>query len=174
MFSPCCLYMTKIMKLPVMALACVTLGGLSTAWAVDLARGGRAVASIVIPAAPLTVETYAARELQYHIEASTGARLSIVAEDQVIPAGAHVYLGNCKAAAGLSPSNLPGNGYVIKNSGGDLYIAGNDSRGDPLDLDTHEVTLFGVYAVLENELHVRWLWPGKLGEVIPRHAGLSL
>ena len=46
--------------------------------------------------------------------------------------------------------------------------------GDPLAPDTHEGTLFGVYDLIERELHVHWLWPGKLGEVIPRLTDLSL
>jgi hypothetical protein len=32
----------------------------------------------------------------------------------------------------------------------------------------------GVYDLLENYLGVRWLWPGKLGEVIPSRKNLTL
>jgi len=143
--------------------------------AVDLVRGGKAAASIVIPSHPLPVESYAAAELQYHVEASTGAKLPIISESDALPAGGHVYLGKCNAAvaAKIDTSALSGNGYLVRKIGADLYIAGKDSRGDPLDLDTHEGTLFGVYDILESEAHVRWLWPGKLGEVIPRQTDLS-
>ena len=41
-------------------------------------------------------------------------------------------------------------------------------------MDTHEGTLFAVYDILENELGVHWLWPGKLGEVIPRTQSLLI
>jgi len=142
----------------------------------DLVREGKALATIVIPAQALPVEAYAAKELQYHIEVSTGLRLPIFSEDRELPAGARVYLGNCQAAAStkIDPSKLPGNAYIIKNTGGNLYITGKDSSGDPLDLDTHEGTLFGVYDILESNLPVRWLWPGKLGEVIPRTNTVSL
>jgi len=143
---------------------------------VELVRDGKPLASIIIPAEPLPVESYAAKELQYHVELATGAELPIVSENQEIPAGAHVYLGRCKAAAAakVDPSSLPGNGYVVKTVDRDIYLAGKDSRGDPLGLDTHEGTLFGVYDLLETHLGVRWLWPGKLGEVIPRQQNLSL
>jgi len=146
------------------------------AFAVELVHDGKPMSSIVLPKHPSAVESYAAVELQYHIEASTGARLQVVSEGGELPAGAHVYLGNCSAAqlAKIDASALPGNSYIIKTVSGDLFIAGKDSRGDPLDLDTHEGTLFGVYDLLESELHVRWLWPGKLGEVIPRQASLNL
>jgi hypothetical protein len=128
---------------------------------VELVRDGKPLASIIIPAEPLPVESYAAKELQYHVESATGAELPIIAETQEMPSEAHVYLGRCKAAtaANVDPSSLPGNSYVVKTAGRDLYLAGKDSRGDPLGLDTHEGTLFGVYDVLETHLGVRWLWP---------------
>ncbi|HEY2883118.1 MAG TPA: DUF4838 domain-containing protein, partial [Pirellulales bacterium] len=83
--------------------------------------------------------------------------------------------GQCQAAgaAKIDPSDLPGNGYIVKTVGENLFIAGNDSRGDPLDLDTHEGTLFGVYDLLESQLQVRWLWPGTLGEVIPHRENVT-
>ncbi len=149
---------------------------MSSLTAVELVREGKPVAVIVIPAQPLPVETYAAKELQYHVEVATHAQLPIVSEEQDVPAGAHVYLGNCKALIHrkIDPSNLPGNGYVVDAAPNDLYIAGKDSRGDPLGLDTHEGTLFGVYDILESEMQVQWLWPGKLGEVIPAQKNLTL
>src|ERR1017187_5873744 len=61
-------------------------------------RGGKPVASIIVPAEPLPVESYAAKELQYHVESATGAQLPIISENREIPAGAHVFLGHCKAA----------------------------------------------------------------------------
>src|ERR1700744_6504464 len=120
----------------------------------ELVHDGKPVATIVVPAHPFRVESYAATELQYHIQTSTGASLQIVEESAALPIGAHIYLGNCSAAraAKVDPSALPGNGYIVKSVAGDLFIAGKDSRGDPLDLDTHEGTLFGVYDLLENEL----------------------
>lgn len=142
----------------------------------ELVRNGKAIASIVVPARPSAVESYAAAELQYHIEASTGAHLPIVVEGAALPPGSRVYLGKCHAAAvaGIDPSGLPGNSYIVTTVGSDLFITGKDGRGDPLDLDTHEGTLFGLYDLLESQLQVRWLWPGSLGEVIPHRTDLSL
>ncbi|HEY3965057.1 MAG TPA: hypothetical protein VGM05_10945, partial [Planctomycetaceae bacterium] len=42
--------------------------------AVELVRNGQPVAFVVIPAQASDVESYAAKELQYHVESSTGAR----------------------------------------------------------------------------------------------------
>lgn len=144
--------------------------------AVDLVKDGKPIAIIVVPAQPLLVESYAARELQYHVEVSTDAQLPIISEDHKLPDGPRIYLGNCSASASakIDTSAVAGNGYTIKNASDNLFITGKDSEGDPLELDTHEGTLFGVYDILENNLGVRWLWPGKLGEVIPRNTTLSL
>jgi hypothetical protein len=146
------------------------------AGAVELVRDGKAVGSIVVPVHPLAVEAYAAKELKYHVECATGAKLPIVAEGEETGTKPRVYLGKCVAAANLhlDPSSLPGNSYIVKSAGGDLYIVGQDGRGDPLNRDTHEGTLFGVYDILEEDMQVRWLWPGKLGEVIPRRDDLTL
>lgn len=147
-----------------------------TAGALTWVKDGKPVAAIIIPANPSRVEFYAATELQYHVEASTGAKLAIAKESSALPPGPNIFLGHCSAAARvqIDPSKLPGNGYIVKTIGDDLFIAGNDSKGDPLDLDTHEGTLFGVYDLLETELHVRWLWPGNLGEVIPHQTTITL
>jgi hypothetical protein len=154
----------------------VAAATVSRAAGVELVRDGKSLAAIVIPEQPLPVESYAAKELQYHIARSTGAQVQVIAESEAVSVTNHIYLGHCKAADAvkLDPAALPGNGYLIKTVGHDLFICGKDSRGEPLDLDTHEGTLFGVYELLENELHVRWLWPGKLGEVIPNQRSLVL
>jgi hypothetical protein len=156
-------------------LAIILAAACRIASAIDIVQIGKPAASIVVPQNALPVDQYAARELQYHVEISTGATLPIVVEDQLIPPGSHVYLGNCKvtAAAGIDASSLPGNSYIVKTVGRDLFIAGKDGRGNPLDLDTHEGTLFGVYDLLEEQMKVRWLWPGKLGEVIPHQTNLA-
>jgi Domain of unknown function (DUF4838) len=160
----------------VLLVSWVCLSGGVHVGAVEFVREGKAGACIVVPAQALAVESYAAREFQYHVRESSGVELVIVSEGEEIPAGGHVYLGHCEAAAKakVEAAGLPGNGYVVKTVGNDLFIVGKDSKGDPLDLDTHEGTLFGVYAILEQELGVRWLWPGKLGEVIPQRKDLSL
>src|SRR5882724_5127982 len=67
--------------------------------AVEIIQAGKPAASIVIPQNTLPVDQYAARELQYHVEISTGASLPIIVEDQPTPGGSHIYLGNCKATA---------------------------------------------------------------------------
>ncbi len=138
------------------------------------------LASIVIPSATgFPVESYAAQELQYHIESSTYMRLAIVRENdsRFLPIARISNLGHCAAASAekIDTSQLAGNGYIAKTNAENLFITGKDSDGDlARSRDTQEGTLFGVYDILENNLGVQWLWPGKLGEVIPRNKSLSL
>src|SRR5271166_327948 len=70
-----------------------------SAHAVELVRDGKPIATIVIPAHPLAVESYAAKELRHHVKAATGAALPIEEETNQGQTGSHVYLGRCKASA---------------------------------------------------------------------------
>ena len=173
------------------ALTCVMAlaAGLGNAVPVALVRNGDARSQIVVPNEVLPVVQYAAKELQYHIRKATGAELAIVAE---VDAGAevphHIYLGACRAtrAAGiiLKPEPPPAEIYasmwrvkhVIRTVGTDLFMAGHDNDGpvgSRFQLTRHG-TLFAVYEFLETEMGVRWLWPGELGEVIPRQPDLTV
>ncbi|HRU05937.1 MAG TPA: DUF4838 domain-containing protein, partial [Candidatus Brocadiia bacterium] len=90
---------------------------------------------------------------------------------------------------GLRVADLPIEGYLIHAMPDALLIAGKDKpiltyRGDgktvaktdddPLADFTHPASLFGVCAWLEEELGVRWIMPGKLGEVIPPRADIAI
>lgn len=148
------------------------------AFALDLVRTGKAETVIVIPASPLPVVKFAAEELQYHVERATGAKLPIVTESDAVSAGGCVYLGACEATsrAGVRTGNLEPNAYLIRIAGGNLYLAGDDSDGPATGTLTNNSTrvgtLFAVYNFLEEQLHVRWLWPGESGEVIPQCTNL--
>lgn len=140
----------------------------------------RARAEIIIPDKPLPVETYAADELRYHIRKATGVTLEVRPESKRSPNGAHIYLGACEKTkqSGIDGAGLEANARIIRTIGSDLFIAGRDSDGRVLHpFHTNRTrcgTLFGVYDFLEKELGVRWLWPGELGEHIPRTTTLTI
>ena len=122
------------------------------------------------------MEQLAAKELQYHLAESTGLTPTIKDEPNAPATGTRVFLGKCDAAgrAGIDSAKLGFNAYFIKTSENDVFICGPDTRGDPLDMKTGVGTLFGVYDLLEKNVSVRWLWPGTLGEVIPKHELVSI
>ncbi len=106
----------------------------------------------------------------YHVQKATGVKLDVVEEGRE-PAGlARVYLGPTAAAAqsGIDAAKLAPDSFVLRSVGGSLVIVGRDGDGNPLSPDTWAGTLFGVYEMLGEFLGVRWLWPGELGEYVPR------
>ena len=143
-----------------------------------VAAAGEPAAVIVLaeePANPMVIQ-YAAEELQRVIRKATGANLKTVGELEITqfpqPETAMIFLGPCREtkAAGVVVANLPANSYRIKTEGRRLFLNGKDGgtdtpRNDHVDMGT----LFAVYEFLERQIGVRWLWPGDLGEYVPKH-----
>ena len=144
------------------------------AFALDLVRAGQARSVIVVPRNAFPVVKFAAEELRHHIERATGAKLAVVTEGGEPGAGGCVYLGACEATAraGIRTDTLGPNGYVIRLAAEHLHMVGDDSDGRVTGMLINNLTrvgtLFAVYEFLEKQLQGRWLWPGELGEVIPR------
>lgn len=146
------------------------------------AREGRVMSDIVIPAKANGVERYAAEELKYHLEKAFGLKWEIVGEDRFNPSNhpCHFFVGSTRSAAAKS---LPGRRLVrdervLKTVEGSLYLLGNDSNVRYERIGHHGTmnlgTIFAVYDFLENEMGVKWIWPGETGEVIPRRRTLAV
>jgi hypothetical protein len=147
---------------------------------ISLVKNNKANSAIIIPDQAIKPEIYAAEELQYHIQEASGAKLPIYREKDVAgKPGSLIYIGDCRATAeaGIKTAPLPPSAYVIKTMGKKIFLAGKDRVrfriGNPWSADW-QGTLFAVYDFLENDLGVRWLWPGKLGEVIPRTDDIAI
>ncbi len=148
---------------------------------------------VVAPNSPDSV-TFAARELQSHVSAISGATLPIYSEED-LPQGANVKivvaLGDSRFArsSGVVKTGLKDDGFRIKEANDAMVIIGNDYAGAPLGdrngqtkwtyneslkLNAHGETgtLYGVYRFL-NELGVRWFMPGSIGTVIPRSVNIT-
>lgn len=114
---------------------------------------------IVIASDAIPSERYAAEELQRHLEKIGGAKLAITTDD--MPATQHeIILGDNahlrKLDAAIDFKSLGTDGFVLRSRGNRVVIAGGKPRG----------TLYGVYALLEEKLGVRWLTPDC--EIVPR------
>lgn len=145
---------------------------------VEFVQDGAPAAVIVLPANAEPIAVYAADELIYHVEKASSAKLYIVREPLKVPLDRPaVYIGATEAArvAGIDPQGLASEEAVMRTLNGNLYIVGNDGPGDALSYgNTHSGTLWGVYEILERWLGVRWLWPGKLGEFVPRNKDIRI
>lgn len=139
-----------------------------------IVKNGEPAAVIVLPAEarekyPKALE--AANEIQKYIKKISGAELQIFYEDEKIPQElTHLYTGYSRAAkknkikipSGFDPSIIPDvyeEGYIIKTSGNNIFIAGNEDG-------PYQGTIYAAYAFLE-KLGCRWFFPGEWEEIIP-------
>ena len=131
---------------------------------------------VIDPKAPATVK-FAASELSSLLSEVFGAKPKTVSSPT--PARGHIYLGDSgwAASAGIAVKDLERDAFIMKCSGGDVYIAGrDDADADPVRLLDRGVwaqhyeraTVFGVYEFLERYAGVRMYFPGPLGTITPR------
>ena len=129
------------------------------------------------------VAAFAGKELKELLSQSLSADVPIVKKPDEkktsIILGNNQYLKN----AGIDISKLPRDGFIIKSSGNNIFIAGIDSmdanpekglKGGIWGLYFERGTLFGVYDFLERYAGIRFYFPGKIGTVIPKHETLKL
>ncbi|MFA5240586.1 MAG: DUF4838 domain-containing protein [Phycisphaerae bacterium] len=137
-----------------------------------LADNGKANADIVLPQRANRIERYAANELQSHIQKATNCKLEIVREDKVTKPF-NIYLGDTQMAKEnqIETKDLPVNGYRAKITDKAIILAGKDGNGTlPNDDTTPMGTLFAVYNYLNDNVGVRWVWPGEAGTFVPKTA----
>ena len=174
--------------MPERLLLCATLLAAADirAGALVLVQSGSPTSTMVVPDRPNRTVKLAAEELQYHLAKMSGANLKIVPEKRAsrIPA-THVRVcvgsGRTTAGLGLSASELPVEHYLIETRGNVLVLLGHDDsmghslrEAAPLSFGVRPGTLFAVYHLLDEHLGVRWLWPGEVGEHIPRRKTVTI
>ncbi len=126
------------------------------------------------PDAPQTVKA-AALTLQRCVQQATGAQFPIVT---TAPAGPAIHLGANAASqrAGVDLQGVAPEGYRIVCRPHAIYILGQDTP----DGQTTERGGFaagtrnGVHGFLQDELGIRWVMPGPLGEEIPQRKTWSI
>lgn len=137
---------------------------------------------IVLPERPTFSEGFAAKELQYHLEKATDKIVPVLPESKADEGGNRFYVGNVNALtnAGCRYVDFLAEERLVKGVNGDVYLVGGELPDFDRRVSTFGYkssyglagggTLYAVYDFLENEMGVRWIWPGELGEVIPRKA----
>jgi hypothetical protein len=128
--------------------------GLPTLAQADLTIAGKGAGGyrIVIAAEAPPSERYAAEELRQYLQKMSGASLAIVTDSEPVQSR-EILLGDNSHLRGLKKkidfTALGREGFVLRTDGDKLIIAGGKPRG----------TLYGVYALLEEKLGVRWFTP---------------
>ncbi|HUS01145.1 MAG TPA: DUF4838 domain-containing protein [Chitinophagaceae bacterium] len=130
----------------------------------QISKNGKAAVNIVIADNAGKEVVLAATELRDYIKKISGAALKIIKEKA--STGKNIYVGKSKAVDALkvSAEDLGKEGFTIQTVKGNLILLGHDDAG----------TQFAVYTFLENYLGVRWLWPGKFGEVVLVNKNISI
>ena len=72
----------------------------------------------------------------------------------------------------VADDSLPQDGFEIRSEKDGIVIAGNDSTHEALWAVPSHGTLWGVCEFAERFLGVRWLFPGPLGEDVPKQNAL--
>jgi hypothetical protein len=156
----------------------VSLAGFASA--LTLVKDGKAVSVIVTGNNPVPSQQKAAEELQYHLKRMTGAVVPIVAEKDLGETDAAlVLLGQSDklSAMGVDTTKLAKEAYIVKTMDGALILAGEDGGNTSEEWASSRVrsgTYYAVCDLLQDQLGVRWLWPGKTGEVIPKRSTVEV
>ena len=114
------------------------------------------ILNVVVKSDATEVEKFAAKELADYLEAITNKHVSIVSESLE----SSVYIGcfpNKESRVLNDLESLHNDSFIIRDVGHDIIIHGKTPRG----------TLYGVYDYLQ-KLGVRWYFPGKENEFIPK------
>ena len=142
--------------------------------ALFLVENNKSTATIVIGSKASNQARLAAEELQWHVEQATGAKLSIVDE----PIAKYLPPGEVRVIIGMGEltKELQVNDVGLKN---EQYKIVTREREQSLviigaDTDKSLAMAWGVYDLLDRYLGVRWLWPGKLGTLIPKQPSFGV
>lgn len=129
-----------------------------------ISKNGKPNVNIVVGENASKEILFAAEELRNYIKKISGAELNIIKEQA--STGKNIYVGKSNAvdALKISAEKLEKEGFKIQTVKDNLVLLGHDDAG----------TQFAVYTFLEDYLGVRWLWPGKLGEVVPVNKTISI
>ena len=140
---------------------------------------GKWHADIILPDTPDHAEIFAAGELQYHLGKVTGTAPAIVKESEKSAMNYHFYIGDTRAArnSGIKKAVLAMDSRILKAVKDGVVFIGGDRNGVKVGHQWSAAcqgTLYAVYDYLENDLGIRWIWPGELGEVIPKKEKLEI
>ncbi len=142
--------------------ACATLYALAAAAQTSFFEDRRTDWKVCLASQADPATVYAAQELTNALKKISGCDFGLQVGGPFPAAHAIVIgdLGDPEVAARASALQLSQGAVeqtVVRTLDGRLYLAGNQPRG----------ALYAVYAFLQRELGVRWLWPGPDGEFMP-------
>jgi hypothetical protein len=163
-----------------MVAALLALPG-SRAMGLTLVKDGAPASVIVIADPAPDAVTVGAQELQYHLKKMSGAVVPILKSGEA-PADGSVMILIGKSpqtdALGIDPSGLAAEGFLIRTVGNALVLVGDDAKDPDAALkkamSEYHGSLMAVYGLLEDQLGCHWIWPGEIGESIPKRSTVEV
>jgi len=130
---------------------------------ITLAKDGKALYGILIPAAPSTQEQKAAEDLAQWLGEMTAARFVVSRESDAASKGKVISIGNTGLLSNfeIAQADLGDEGYAIDEKDGNLFLVGGKTRG----------IINAVYALLEEDLGCRWY--SRFSQTIPNKPTLK-
>jgi hypothetical protein len=132
-------------------------------------RDGQPASVIIVADKPTRAARLGASELQSWLRKVSDATVPIVPESQITENTGKtlILVGDTKQAEalGLNSGDFELEEFRIRTFPGGLVLMGDDRRPDGMELSG---TLWAVEMFAEQFLGVRLLWPGQLGEVVPK------
>jgi hypothetical protein len=140
-------------------LAMLALPAATSAEPITLARDGKPVATIVVPANADPILEGGALDLQHYVQAICGVELPITRDGAKVE-GVGLYIGQCEPTteADLPDKSLNPETYAIRVRDGSVFLTGRWPTP----------VRFAVDAFTEDCLGVRWFAPGELWEYVPQ------
>jgi len=140
-----------------------------------LVQDGKSMSVIVIADNPAEAAQQGAEDIQMWLKKSSGATVPIKSESEVSEKTKKsvILVGDSRRtqSLGIDSKTFDLEEFVIKTFSHELVIIGDDERPNGLKL---KGTLVAVQVFAEDILGIRLLWPGELGEVVPRHTTIEV
>jgi hypothetical protein len=139
--------------------------------AITLVKDGSPQCTVVLGSSANVLERHAAEELRTYFRKVSGADVPQVETTGSGVKGFPIVLGTPESnpavgTAGWLPGlqKLSSEGFIIRTDAKGVFIAAKKPMG----------VLYGVYSFLEDNLDIRWFFPGEKGEYCPRMATIEI
>ncbi|MFH1742936.1 MAG: DUF4838 domain-containing protein, partial [bacterium] len=162
-------------KVPMLFFVSLVFGTPNYSEAVALVRNGEPVSVIVTADRPSASVSEGAEDLQNWLRKSSGAIVPIKAESAIGKESTEgiILVGDTQRtrSLGINPDKFGLEEIVIQTFPQTLVIIGDDERPDGYPL---KGTVLAVSAFADQILGIRLLWPGDLGEIVPRQSTIEI
>ncbi|MBI4026538.1 MAG: DUF4838 domain-containing protein [Verrucomicrobia bacterium] len=136
-----------------------------------LVKDGKPDCAVVLGEQATLVEKHAARELRDYLHKISGAEIPEASNRESVEGAVPILLGTPQSAKAVEAlgllekvKNLSDEGFLIRIRKNEVAVFARQPMG----------VLYGVYTFLEDNLAIRWFFPGEKGEYCPKHSTIEI